>query len=150
MGKAGSIQEAFKAPNLAPFGLPTPDLLIGIAMSYQIAQKIHGASDPHDPPLYVNRRPRDVVDLVLIKELIETEKTPADTDIKAAIEDIFTARAAEAESLGRTPRSLPVQVIAYPHWADDYTEAATSCGLDMPMDEAVKTVNAWINSLIDS
>ena len=38
--------------------------LAGIAMSYQIAQKVHACTDPHDPPAFVNNRARDVVDLV--------------------------------------------------------------------------------------
>jgi hypothetical protein len=62
-GKAGSSLEPFSAPSLAGFGIPTPDSLIGMAMSYQIAQKIHAASDPHDPPTFVNERARDAVDL---------------------------------------------------------------------------------------
>ena len=49
-GMTGIKAEKFPAPSLAGFGLPTPDYLVGISMSYQIAQKIHAATDPHDPP----------------------------------------------------------------------------------------------------
>jgi hypothetical protein len=41
--------EPLPAPSLADFGLPTPDHLTGLAMRYQIAQKAHAASDPHEP-----------------------------------------------------------------------------------------------------
>ncbi len=149
-GLAGFVQETFEAPNLAPFGLPTPDFLVGMAMSYQIAQKIHAATDPHDPPKYVNRRARDVVDLVLIKDFVEIEKAPSERDIKVALVDIFTSRADEARTLGRTPRHLPAKVTAYSHWEHDYAEAAQSCGLGMSLDEAVSTVNSWIKNLVGS
>lgn len=65
----GADQEHIEAPSLQPFGLPDPDVLVGIAMRHQIVQKLHAASDPHDPPISVNHRPRDLVDLLLLKEL---------------------------------------------------------------------------------
>lgn len=46
----GSDFEAIEPPPLSGFGLPDPDSLIGIAMRFQIAQKFHAVSDPHDPP----------------------------------------------------------------------------------------------------
>lgn len=64
-GSAGAQGEPLPAPSLAGFGLPTPDHLTGLAMRYQIAQKIHAASDPHNPPAFQNDRARDVVDLLL-------------------------------------------------------------------------------------
>lgn len=119
-------------------------------MSYQIAQKVHGATDPHDPPEYINYRARDVVDLVLIKGLVEAEGAPSNNDIKAAVKDIFTSRATEAEALSRTPRYLPTKVMAYPHWEDDYAEAAHSCSLTISLSEATDIVNSWIGELIGS
>lgn len=57
------------APPLDRFGLPNVDGIVGMSMSYQIARKIHAATDPHDPPEYVNNRPRYVVDLVLLNSV---------------------------------------------------------------------------------
>lgn len=149
-GRAGSTQEVFRAPNLAPLGLPSPDYLVGMAMSYQIAQKIHGATDPHNPPEYVNYRARDVVDLVLIKSLIEADGTPSNSEIESAVNDIFTARANEAKVLARTPRYLPTKVVPYPHWEEDFAEAAKSCNLSISLSEATEIVNAWINEIAGS
>jgi hypothetical protein len=36
-------------------------------MRYQIAQKVHASTDPHNPPEFVNDRARDVVDLLLLR-----------------------------------------------------------------------------------
>ncbi|MEG0217726.1 MAG: hypothetical protein RR655_05315, partial [Raoultibacter sp.] len=149
-GRAGSTQEVFRAPNLAPLGLPSPDYLVGMAMSYQIAQKIHGATDPHNPPEYVNYRARDVVDLVLIKSLIEADGTPSNSEIESAVNDIFTARANEAKVLARTPRYLPAKVVPCPHWEEDFAEAAKSCNLNISLSEATEIVNAWINKIAGS
>jgi hypothetical protein len=45
-------------------------------MRYQIAQKLHAGSDPHEPPAYVNDRARDLVDLLLLKQLAESTGEP--------------------------------------------------------------------------
>lgn len=146
-GLAGSSQEQFDAPSLAGFGLPTPDHLVGIAMSYQTAQKIHTATDPHDPPEFVNERARDVVDLLLIMDLAKATNNPNIKEIRMAVEDIFEARAQEARSLGRPARVWPSYITAYEHWIEDFSTAAKSAGLDIELNEAVNTVNAWIKLL---
>jgi hypothetical protein len=71
-GGAGTAPEHIPSPSLAGFGLPTPDHLVSLSMRYQIAQKVHASTDPHDPPAFVNDRARDVVDLLLLRELIES------------------------------------------------------------------------------
>lgn len=43
----GNDCEAIEPPPLSGFGLPDPDVLVGIAMRFQIAQKLHAVSDPH-------------------------------------------------------------------------------------------------------
>ena len=55
----GQDFEAIEPPPLSGFGLPNPDALAGIAMRFQIAQKIHAVSDPHKPPDAINDRARD-------------------------------------------------------------------------------------------
>ena len=61
--------ETIEPPPLGGFGLPDPDALVGIAMRFQIAQKLHAVSDPHEPPDSINDRARDVVDLLLLRDL---------------------------------------------------------------------------------
>ena len=149
-GRVGECFDAFPAPPIGVFGLPSPDRLVCISMSYQIAQKVHAATDPHDPPFFVNRRARDVVDLVLLKRLIEDEGGPGPETIGAAVRDVFDARAAEARALGRPERGLPAEIIVYPHWESDYAEAARGCELDLPLSEAVEVINKWIRCIIES
>lgn len=43
----GQEREFIEPPPLAGFGLPDPDVLVGITMRFQIAQKLHAVSDPH-------------------------------------------------------------------------------------------------------
>lgn len=143
-GGAGATPEAVPAPRLDPFGLPSPEVLVALAMRYQIAQKIHACSDPHEPPLWVNDRPRDVVDLLLLRDLVKAEGTPSNSEIQQAAIAVFEARAADAAQLGRPVRTWPPRVVAHPHWPRDYDRAAADAGIDLPLDEAVFAVNEWI------
>lgn len=147
-GMAGSAQEPFAAPSLEGFGIPTPEKLVGMAMCYQAAQKIHAATDPHDPDKgYRNNRPRDLVNLVLIKQLSDSTGHPSKSDIKRAVVDIFEARAKEAVKADREPRVWPTKVVVYPHWANDYLAAAQAVDLRMSAEEAAEVVNAWLLEL---
>ncbi len=129
------------------FGLPDPDVLVGIALRHQIAQKLHAVSDPHDPPDAVNDRPRDVVDLLLLRGLAAAAGSPTNADVAAAARAVFRARADEAVRLGREPRHWPPTVVAHPHWAADYERAAGSASFPLGLDEAVGLLNAWIEEL---
>ncbi len=146
-GDAATTPEVFPAPSLAGLGLPTPDHLVGLAMSYQIAQKIHAATDPHDPPMFVNGRVRDVVDLVLLKELVETSGEPDLASIRASVLDIFAARAEEAEVLGRPPRVWPTRFSALEHWRSDYAIAANQVGVKLTLEEAIQSLNGWLDDI---
>lgn len=146
-GGAGDEPETFAVPTLAGFGLPDPDALVGLALRYQIAQKFHACSDPHDPPDAPNTRARDVVDLLLLLELTVSAGSPTLAQIRQACEAIFVARAADATQLGRSERHWPPLIVAHPHWAGDYAAAAASGGLSATLDEAVATANAWIAAI---
>ncbi|MDR2620173.1 MAG: nucleotidyl transferase AbiEii/AbiGii toxin family protein [Propionibacteriaceae bacterium] len=146
-GGAGAFAEPVTAPSLAGFGLPTPDYLVGLAMRYQIAQKVHAATDPHEPPVYVNERARDVVDLLLIKALVDDTGEPTLAAIREAIRDIFSVRAAEAQVLKRLVRPWPVRLVAYPHWRESFDKAAAATGLMMTLEDAVGLVNVWLDEV---
>lgn len=143
-GQAGSSQEHVAAPKLAGFGLPTPDYLVGLALSYQIAQKVHAATEPHDPPMFRNERPRDVVDLILLKDLAERTGSPtcAIYTPRYSIRSFREAKKRKSSAVrfacGRA------QITAYPHWRIDYAAAAESAKLDMSLEEAVDAVNRWL------
>lgn len=143
-GDAGAVPEQIPAPSLAGFGLPTPGHLTSLSMRYQIAQKIHACTDPHDPPAAVNDRARDVVDLLLLRDLINVAGHPTLVDVRTAIEDVFAARAAEAAAAEVQPRAWPARLTAFPHWGSSFTKAAKSAGLTATLPDAVGQVNAWL------
>jgi hypothetical protein len=143
----GQDFEIIEPPPLSGFGLPDPDTLVGIAMRFQIAQKIHAVSDPHEPPDSVNDRARDVVDLLLLRDLAAETGSPTLAEIHAAAAALFQARADEAQQLGLAARTWPPTVVGHTHWVDDYKRAATSASLELSLDAAVSAVNAWIGQV---
>ncbi|BDZ43141.1 hypothetical protein GCM10025865_24400 [Paraoerskovia sediminicola] len=149
-GSAGAEDEPLNSPSLAAFGLPTPDHLIGLAMRYQIAQKIHAVSDPHDPPAHKNDRARDVVDLLLLRDLARESDSPTDGEILGAVMDIFEVRARDAAALGLPQRHWPARLTAHAHWADSYRRSAESAGLGVVLSDAVESVNTWLAEISDA
>jgi hypothetical protein len=73
---------------LDPFGLDTPDVLPCISLRYHIAQKIHAMTEPPLDEETPNERFRDLVDLLLMRELITDL-----SGVRAACVDVFTMRA---------------------------------------------------------
>lgn len=146
-GSAGAVGERFAAPSLAGLGLPTPDHLTGLAMRYQIAQKVHAVSDPHDPPHAVNDRARDVVDLILMRDLMKSTGSPTLPEVKAAILDIFAVRARDAATVGYPQRRWPARVTAYPHWVASFSRAAESARMTLALAAAVAEVNAFLEEI---
>lgn len=141
------IGDTFEAVEPAPldrFGLPDTDVLVGIALRYQIAQKLHAVSDPHDPPTSLNDRPRDIPDLLLLRDLVAETDAPTLAEIRQASVAVFGARAIEAVQLGRTPRYWPPVLVGHPHWVNDYRRAAASAGLDLTLAEAISQTKNWI------
>lgn len=116
-------------------------------MRHQIAQKLHAVSDPHDPPASLNNRPRDVVDLILLRDLVNESGAPTLEAIRDAAIAVFTGRAAESEQLGLSARFWPPTVLAHQHWQHDYEHAAGSAALDLSLVDAVAAVNDWIATL---
>ena len=146
----GRERELIEPPPLAGFGLPDPDVLVGIAMRFQIAQKLHAVSDPHEPPGSINDRARDVVDLLLLRDLISTTGVPTLAEVRKAAVAVFEARAAEAVELERPTRNWPPTLVAFAHWKDDYIRAAASGGVELSLEDAVGEANSWIRVLDDS
>jgi len=141
---ASDGQDILTAPGLHYFGLPSPDRLVGIAMRFQIAQKIHACTDPHEPPELRNDRARDAVDLLLLRDLVATEQTPTLAELRQACVALFAARAAEARALGRPDRPWPPTAVALDHWSTDYATAATLGGITLPLKVAIAELNVWI------
>lgn len=140
----GQDFEAIEPPPLSGFGLPDPDSLVGIAMRFQIVQKIHAVSDPHEPPHSINDRARDVIDLLLLRDLVGATGSPTLAEVHAAGTALFQARADEARQLGLPARTWPPTVTGHAHWGHDYKRAAASASIEFSLDAAVAEINAWI------
>lgn len=139
--------EFISPPSLAGFGLPSPMTFASLSLRYQIAQKIHASTDPHEPPLSENNRSRDVVDLLLLKNLTETSGVPTNLQIRQAVEDVFATRAHEANVVGALGRAWPTKIVAYQHWQVSYDSAALSAGVDISLEEAVAEINIWLAAI---
>lgn len=145
-GALGERVERFETPSLAHFGLDAPPTTAGIAIDYQVAQKLHACTDPHslERP---NDRVRDVVDLMLLQSAFyENELAPE--SLVQACTDLFAARAEEAEEAqSGFSRLWPPIVIAYRHWENDYRKYADAVGQIDSLDEAVTKLNRWISAI---
>jgi hypothetical protein len=143
-GGAAGEHDVLPAPDLKFFGIPTPDQLFGIALRFQVAQKIHAGTDPHSPPERTNDRARDVVDLLLLRDLIAVEGAPSPAELRQACVAVFEARADEANAAGSPARVWPPTATAHPHWGTDYASASLKASLLLSLDEAVTALNEWI------
>lgn len=142
-GRMDEFVDVVPALPLGHFGLPSPGELAGIALDYQVAQKLHGCTDPHQPPDAANLRARDLVDLLLLREAFYRESRSL-RSLRDAGTDLFAARFAEAEQLQLEPRPWPPQVVAYPHWRRDYATSAQEVGINVTLEEAAEQLNEWI------
>jgi hypothetical protein len=142
-GAAGE-HDVLPAPDLKFLGIPSPGQLLGIAMRFQIAQKIHACTDPHSPPDQKNDRARDVVDLLLLRDLVNAEGTPSLSELRGACIAVFEARAEDARAAEWPPRDWPPTAVAYEHWGIDYAAAAGKGGITLGLDEAITELNVWI------
>jgi len=143
-GGAGTHSERLFGPTLTAFGIPSPHYLVSMAMSYQIAQKIHAACSLHSPPEYRNDRVRDLVDLVLLRRFADETGKPDSSEIALAIVDTFNTRANEARQLGRRAIEWPMQITDKPGWRGDYTNLTKEVEVIITIDEAIDYVNEWL------
>ena len=144
---AAQEHDVLTSVNLDHFGLPTPDQLLGIAVRFQIAQKLHACTDPHQPPAEPNDRARDISDLLLLRDLVRLEGQLTAADVGTACAALFQARADEATALVRLPRAWPPVVQAHPHWQGDYDRVASESGVTHSLTDAVAELNEWIIEL---
>jgi len=140
-GDMASQSRPVVPPNIGFFGLDAPEHLIGVAMDYQVAQKLHAASDP-DTDEYENQRVHDICDLLLLKDAFYPGQPPA--SLRAACVDIFEYRAQEAAQLGLPVRHWPPTFTINDFWRMAYPPLAESLGITFTIDEAVSTVAQWV------
>jgi len=145
-GRIAEYAQPVPTPPVGFFGVTAPEHLVGIAMDYQVAQKLHACTDP-DRNGYVNDRVRDVIDINLLHDHFYLAAPPA--SLKRACVDLFEARATEAIQLGEPSRHWPPVLVANEKWQALYPDLAASTGSDIVLDEAIAKVNAWIDAIDD-
>ncbi len=144
-GGAGDIAEVLAAAPLGHFGLPSAPELAGIALDYQVAQKLHTCTDPHQPPDQINDRARDIVDLVLLRA--EFYAAGSGSSLRRASTSLFEARSREAVAVGAEPRAWPPLVVPHPHWAGDFARACAEAEIELDFEASVEEVNVWIDAI---
>jgi hypothetical protein len=144
----GERSALLKAVPLGHFGLPTAESLAGIALDFQVAQKIHACTDPHEPPTFVNTRARDVVDLLLLEDAFYRDAATL-SGLRSACETLFQARAADAVALEIAGRAWPPTVMAHEGWERDFAAACREADLDLDLQASLDRVNEWIRAIAE-
>ena len=127
--------ELVPAIGLEDFALAGPDEVACLPLRYQIAQKLHAVTER--PERRENVRFRDLVDLAILRELIEDHSA-----VRRACEETFEHRGTH---------SWPPDLVAPAAWADGYRALATELGLDVvDVDAAAEQVRDLIDELISA
>jgi hypothetical protein len=142
-GGIGAQTVPLPAPAVSYFGLDTPDQIVAIATDYQVAQKMHAASDPNIPPDVINDRVRDIVDLVLVKQHFYLDD-PIPASLRAACLDVFNARAEEAIAIEKAPRYWSPVFASNAAWEKAFPKLAAEVGLTLTLDQAIAFVQEWV------
>ncbi|NHM13550.1 nucleotidyl transferase AbiEii/AbiGii toxin family protein [Xiamenia xianingshaonis] len=118
--EASTMLESMGFPKLAPVSL--------MPLHYQIAQKLHGASEPG------SQRAHDLVDLQLIVRYGEVDLSL----VRTTCERLFSYRKMQ---------SWPPIVVPNEGWDGAYAEAAESLDVLQSVSEAVQWANCFINEI---
>ena len=150
-GDIANSVDMIPAPPFEFLGIESVKQLAGIALAYQVAQKLHACSDPHLPPDRENLRVRDIVDLVLIRRHFYSNPKPEDLEeLSRAARDIFTARAEEANQLGLGQRLWPPLIETNDRWAVEYARPAQEVGINISLNAALAEVDAWLVMIVSA
>jgi len=123
---------------LAELGLASPRSVPCLAIPAQIAQKIHALTEP-EPRGRPNPRARDVLDVLLLVQLVETD----DAAVRAACERVFAERAGHA---------WPISSFAFPApWHRILTELARDVHYDTDDASVIeRRFNSYLTTLTES
>jgi hypothetical protein len=114
-GEAGQEVDRIPARPLDPVQIEGPERIACVSVRYQIAQKIHACTEVY-PDGRENDRFRDLIDLQLLRGLVEDGGLPA---VRAACQEIFELRGKHA---------WPPEVTIWPSWADGFAAMAREIG----------------------
>ena len=126
--------ELVEALALEPFGLNTPDALPCLALRYHVAQKIHAMTEPPRDEGTPNERFRDLVDLLLMRELTS---------------DLAGVRAACLEVFGiRGTHGWPPLLDPPAFWQEPFTKLAEEVELPASsLEEAVREAQRFVEAI---
>jgi hypothetical protein len=122
------------------------DALVGIAMRFQIAQKLHVVSDLHE----TGTRSTTVPTISSTCSCCATSPSQPGAQRRPSFgrrASPCSVRDAEAAELGRPTRAWPPRVVAQGHSRDDFARVVTSGAIESSLDGAVVDVNAWISEI---
>jgi hypothetical protein len=108
--------EYIPAINLAPLLLPGPDSVPCLPLNHQLAQKIHGMTQPPREGRR-NERAKDLVDVLLLGEFIEDVAA-----LRQVCVSVFEARGAH---------EWPPMLEVLEHWRDEFRRLSEEYGLKL-------------------
>lgn len=127
--------EYIDAISLEDFKLSGPRTIACLPLRFQVAQKLHAVSER--PVDRVNDRFRDLVDLLVLRDLIDD--LPA---LRLACETTFA---------GRATHVWPPSVNAHASWRVGYARLAREVGLEVvSVDAAATEVQAFVAAIVAS
>ncbi len=120
--------------DIGQFGLPAMERTAVVGLPYLIAQKVHACTERiagRDNP-----RVRDLVDLLLVRELLDASDLPRVREACVAIFD------------GRDTHTWPPALSAPPGWAAAYAKLASEHAMPTAdVDRAVRAVQSFIDAI---
>lgn len=121
--------ELIPAISVQDFQLDGPEHVATLSLRYQIAQKLHAVTETF--PEGENRRVRDILDLVLLRDLL-VDLAP----VREACTAVFTERATT---------EWPPDLRIYDSWPDAYAHLASDLAVPAPtFDDAIELVRRFI------
>jgi hypothetical protein len=140
-GQAGQEIDRVPAIPMDPVGIEGPREIPCVAVRYQIAQKLHACTT--DPgPERQNDRSRDLIDLLLLRDLVREEAGDDDTELRSVSEacvEIFALR---------NKQPWPPTIKVYGTWRDSYPGEVVELGFAVTnIDEAADLVQQFIEEI---
>ena len=136
----GDTYDKVSSEALALVGLPNSGAVPCMTLPWQVAQKLHGCTEPVDEPR-ANDRAHDLVDLQLLEALLVDEPL---SETRAACVAVFE---------GRSKQHWPPVLVALPHWPSIYvraTEGLDELGLASDIEQAVLQVQSFVEQIDNS